>query len=93
MKGWQSCGGVLGEVTGGFNPLLHPPALLRSPVLQPPTLRPLGALRKDVTIAPHISRVLPNISKVLFSGPLLTLFWKGDCLSQPNPALLPKIWN
>lgn len=67
-KGWQSHGRVLGEVMGGFNPLLRPPALLRGPVLQPLPPRPIRALGKDVTISPHISPVLPDISKALFPG-------------------------
>lgn len=41
-----------------------PPARLCSPC----PLRPIGALGKDVTISPHVSRVLPGVSKVLFPG-------------------------
>ena len=53
---------------GGFNPLLHPPALLCSPRLQPLPLRPVGALGKDVTLSLHIYWVLPDVSEVLFPG-------------------------
>lgn len=75
---------------GGFNPLLGPPALLHGPVLQPlppETHQSIGERRDYFT--PHLTGAPQHLKSVIPR----TLFQKGDHLSQPNPASLPKIWN
>lgn len=51
-------------------------------MLQPLPLRPVGALGKDVTISPHISWVVPDISKMLFPG-----CYFGREIAFPSPVL------
>lgn len=67
MKGWKNHGRVLGEVMGSFNPLLPPQPCFAAPCCSLCPSDPSDHWGK-MTISPHISWVLPDISKMLFLG-------------------------